>query len=326
MEITIDYTQLNLLSSELEHHASTIESLLGQITQSQIQSYPALKAICEDLQTQTRNIKQLKVVLEAILSEYGATENRLSAFPSSSHTQTPIIPSVIGIEANVSQTPFILSQNLQLLFGSTAWSFLGSASKATSLIKDAEDYSEWIDVLFGSDIFGDISNVLEKINKSDILRAIGYLGDEKKFIDALNNGDIDSLESLAEKYLKRGTKSGIKLFTGAKVSGVISSVYLDLGWNLGENTVENIHSFIENPSIETGLSSIWNITAGTLFDTGTGLTKDFFSAIGDITGQGFDAEDFGNAMDYLWHHPVKSAIATGEVIIDGVASFFDWLF
>lgn len=324
MEIAIDYSQLNLLLSELEHHASTIDILLGQISYSQVQSYPSLKTVREDLQTQCRDIRQLKVVLEAILAEYSTTENRLRTFSSSGHTQTPITSYVE--ETNAGQALSSSPQNLQPLFASTAWNLLGSVSKATSFMKDVEDYSGWIDVLFDSEMFGDISNFLSEINKSDIFKITGYLGDGKKLIDALNNGNIDSLESLAEKYLKRGIKSGIKLFTGVKVSGVISSVYLDLGWNLGENTVENIHSFFENPSIETGLSSIWNITAGTLFDTGTGLTKDFFSAIGDITGQGFDAEDFGNAMDYLWHHPVKSAIATGEVIIDGVASFFDWLF
>lgn len=324
MEIAIDYSQLNLLLSELEHHASTIDTLLGQISHSQIQSYPSLKTVREDLQTQCRDVRQLKIMLEAVLGEYSTTENRLCTFSSSGHTQTSTTTYVE--ETNVDQTLSGSPQNLQSLFAGTALDFLGCASKATSFMKDAEDYSEWIDVLFDSDMFGDISNFLSEINKSDIFKITGYLGDGKKLIEALNSGNIDALESLAEKYLKKGTKSGIKMITGIKLSGVISSVYLDLGWNLGENVVENTRYFIENPSVETGLSSIWNITAGTLFDTGTDLAEDLLSFVGDITGQGFDADDFGNAMDYLWQHPIKSAVATGEVIIDGVADFFDWLF
>ena len=148
----------------------------------------------------------------------------------------------------------------------------------------------------------------------------------KKLIDALNTGDLDALENLSEKYLKKGVKSGIQLATGVKVSGVVNSVYLDLGWNLGENITESVQEIADDPSFGSAASGLWNITAGTFFDAGAGLAEDALSFVGDITGQGFDADDFGNAMDYLWNHPIESLVATGEVIVDGVASFFDWLF
>ena len=320
MEIAIDYGQLNLLLSEWEHHTSIMDTISKQITQSQIQAYPLLKAVHDNMQTHCKNVQQLKTVLEASLSEYSATENHLCTF---NQTQSP----TTSAGGNDGSQPILTSpQVLPLLSGGAVWDILGAVSEATSFIKDAKDFSEWVDVLFDSDMFEDISDFFGDISKNDILKAAGYLNDGKKLVDALDDGNLDTLESLSEKYLKKGVKSGIKVATGVKVSGVISGVYLDLGWDLGENTVESVHDFIENPSLETGLSGIWNITAGTFFDTGTGLTKDALSFVSDFTGQWFDADDFGNAMDYLWHHPIKSAIATGEVIGDSVASFFDWLF
>lgn len=207
--------------------------------------------------------------------------------------------------------------NLQLIFGDTPWDLLSGINDVTSFIRDAGDYSEWIEVLLDSEMFGDISDFLGDISKNDLFKVAGYLGDGKKLIDALNSGNLDDLEELSEKYLKKGVKSGIKLATGVKISGVVYSVYLDLGWNLGENAVESVQGFIEKPSLGSALSGLWNMTAGTFFDAGTGLAEDTFSFIGDVTGAGFDAEDFGNAMDYLWNHPFKSAYATGEVLVNG---------
>lgn len=216
--------------------------------------------------------------------------------------------------------------DLQLLFGDTSWDILDGVSNMSSFIKDTGDYAEWIDVLFDSDMFGDISNQLKDVGKNELFKVAGYLDDGKKLIDALNTGDLDALENLSEKYLKKGVKSGIQLATCVKVSGVVNSVYLDLGWNLGENITESVQEIADDPSFGSAASGLWNITAGTFFDAGAGLAEDALSFVGDITGQGFDADDFGNAMDYLWNHPIESLVATGEVIVDGVASFFDWLF
>ena len=216
--------------------------------------------------------------------------------------------------------------DLQLLLGDTSLGIIGGVDNAASFIKNTGDYAEWIDVLFDSDVFGDISDQLGDIGKNDLFKIAGYLDDGKKLVDALNAGDLDALENLSEEYLKKGVQSGIQFATGIKTSGVVNGVYLDLGWNFGENFAESYQDFIDDPSFGSAVSGLWNITAGTFFDAGAGLAEDAFSFLSDITGQEFDTDDFGNAMDYLWNHPIESLVATGEVIVDGVASFFDWLF
>lgn len=216
--------------------------------------------------------------------------------------------------------------NLHLLFDDTAWDILDAINKTSGILKDTADYSEWIEKLFGSEMFGEISDFLGDVKKNDYFKVAGYLGDGKKLVDALGKGDADAIEKLIEKYGKKGIKTGIKLVTGHKVTGVVNSVYLDLAWNLGENSAESIREFIDDPSLNTAVSGLWNMTAGTIFDAATGLAEDALSYVADLTESEFDADDFGNAMDYLWNHPVESLVATGEVIADGVASFFDWLF
>ncbi len=327
MKVAVDCNRLNVLLQNWGRYASMLDTFSGQMAKPQIQAYPALEDVHNDLQIHSKNIRQLKAVLEAALSEYSTTENRLCALSSSNDTQASIDSNVK--KTDVGQLFFATSvvlSNLRLLFGDAAWEMLGGLNKVSSFIKDAGDYSEWIDVLLDSDTFEGVSDFLGDIGKNDLFKVTGYLGDGKKLVDALNDGNLDALESLAEKYAKKGVKLGIKSATGVKVSGVVNSVYLDLGWNLGENAVESIQDFIDAPSPGSGLSGLWNMTAGTFFDAGTSLAEDALSFVGDITGQGFDNDDFGNAMDYLWHHPIKSAVATGEVIVDGVASFFDWLF
>lgn len=279
-------------------------------------------------------------ILIRVNDEFGATDHGLSDKARDvNYAMDYIIADAAagfgeGIPLKI-QTNLIDTESLSALFGLFTIStiplnlqllFLDGVNKASSLIKDAADYSEWIDVLFDNEMFGDISDSLGKINKNDFFKVTGYLGDGKKLINALNTGDFDALESLSEKYLKKGVKAATKLATGTKVSGVVNSVYLDLGWNLGLNAAESVKDFIADPSVESAASGLWNITAGTFFDAGTALAKDALSFAGDITGQGFDTEDFSNAMDYLWNHPIESLVATGEVITDGVADFFDWLF
>lgn len=327
MEVAVDCNRLSILLQNWERHASMLDTLSEQIAKPQIQAFPALKDVYNDLQIHSKNVRQLKTVLETALSEYSTTENHLCALSalSDTHASTDYNAKKTDVSQIFSATSGVLS-NPQLLFGEAAWELLGGVNKVSSFIKDSEDYSEWIDVLFDSDMFRDLSEEFHKIGKNKFFEVTGWLGDGKKLLDAINDGNLDTLEGLAEKYAKKGVKSGIKKATGVKVSGVVNSIYLDLGWNLGENVVESVRDFIDDPSLVSGLSGVWNITAGTFFDAGTNLAEDALSFVGDITGQGFDANDFGNAMDYLWCHPIKSAVATGEVIVDGVASFFDWLF
>ncbi len=309
MRSTVNYSQLNLLASDFKRYAAALSS-----TSEPLARNSATRNIQQTIQVSCDRIQQLGTALESIAAEYAATEAHLCS----------TTPSDAKRAGDVSQAFSGASQDYQLLLGNVAWDLLGGVNKIGSYLKDAGDYSEWIDVLFSSDMFGDISDVLDDVAKNDVFKITGYLSDGKKLIDALNDKNSDVLEDLVEKYAKKGVKLGIKSATGVKVTGVVNNVYLDLGWNLGENTVESYHDFTEDPSFESGLTAIWNMTAGTLFDTGTGLAEDALSFVGDVTGQGFDTEDFGNAMDYLWQHPFKSAVATGEVIVDWVTSFFGW--
>lgn len=204
--------------------------------------------------------------------------------------------------------------NLQLLFGETELDILSGVNKTSKFIKSAGEYSEWVKILFGNEMFGDISDFLGDVGKNDFFKVAGYLGDGKKLVDALNNGDIDALEDLIEKYGKKSIKEVIKLLTGAKVTDAENGVYLDLAWNLIENTAESIQVFVDDPSFGSALSGIWNMTAGTFFDAGAEMAERAFSFIGDATGLGFDADDFSNAVDYLWNHPLESLFATGAVV------------
>ena len=326
MEIFVNYGQLNLLLSDLERYAAIVESLSEQIA-PQPRSSSLHRTAYENMQSSCAGLCKLKTVLESVILEYSATEDRLSTLPSAGYTIVPVTSNTI--EDATSSAIFPMSSvplYIQLLFGGTAWDILGGVSKASSFMKKSENYSEWLELIFDSDAFGDLKDYFHDIGQNGLFKAAGYLSDGKKLIDALYGGDSSTLENIIEKYAKKGVKSGIKFATDVKISGVTGGVYLDLGWNLGENAVESIQNFKNNPSLNSAFSGFWNITAGTFFDAGAGLAKDVFSFIGDVTGQEFDANDFGNAMDYLWHHPIKSAVATGEVIVDGVASFFDWLF
>lgn len=326
MEISVNYSQLNLLMSDLERYASIIESLSEQIVFQPLSS-SLLRTAHENMQSSCAGLCKLKSVLGSVILEYSTTEDRLSTLPSAGYTMISVTSNTIKDAASSAIFPMSsVPLYIQLLFGGTAWDVLGGVSKASSFLKKSENYSEWLELIFDSDTFGDLKDYFHDIGQNGLFKAAGYLSDGKKLIDALYGGDSGTLENIIEKYAKKGVKTGIKFATDVKISGVTGGVYLDLGWNLGENAVESIQNFKNDPSLESAFSGLLNITAGTFFDTGAGLAKDAFSFIGDVTGQEFDANDFGNAMDYLWHHPIKSAVATGEVIVDGVASFFDWLF
>lgn len=101
MEVSVDYSRLNLLLQSWEYYASTLDTLSGQIVNAQAQARPALKAVYNNMKIHSRNVRQLKTVLEAALSEYNTTENRLCTFPASGYTQTSIVAYVK--ENNVDQ-------------------------------------------------------------------------------------------------------------------------------------------------------------------------------------------------------------------------------
>lgn len=79
MEITANLNQLNLLLSDFERYASTMEALSEQIA-SQDRSSPLLKTAFKKMQNSYEGIQQLKTVLGSAVMEYSNTENRLCAF------------------------------------------------------------------------------------------------------------------------------------------------------------------------------------------------------------------------------------------------------
>lgn len=79
MEITANYDQLNLLMSDFERYASTMEVLSEQIA-SQDQSIHLIKTAYKNIQNSYKGIQQLKAVLGSVVMEYSNTENRLCAF------------------------------------------------------------------------------------------------------------------------------------------------------------------------------------------------------------------------------------------------------
>lgn len=76
MEITANLNQLNLLLSDFERYASTMEALSEQIA-SQDRSSPLLKTAYKKMQNSYEGIQQLKTVLGSAVMEYSNTENRL---------------------------------------------------------------------------------------------------------------------------------------------------------------------------------------------------------------------------------------------------------
>ena len=70
---------------------------------------------------------------------------------------------------------------------------------------------------------------MKEIGDNPIFNVAGYLDDSLTLKDAIDAGNLDALEDLADKYMKKG----VKLATGA--SGVTGAIYLDLGLNMGKN-------------------------------------------------------------------------------------------
>lgn len=99
MEIAVDHNRLNLLLSDFERYASTMQSLSEEIA-SQTQSIPLLKTAQRSMQTNCNGLQQLKKALESAVLEYSATENRMCAFHASNYTQTSADSLVSYVEEN----------------------------------------------------------------------------------------------------------------------------------------------------------------------------------------------------------------------------------
>ena len=219
--------------------------------------------------------------------------------------------------------------DLDAVTGSGATDTLGDMKSTTGKI---EGLLEYVDYFSG----GNAAELFDEINENGILKVAGYLDDYDDLKKAWESGDADGVKEVLEKYLE---KAAGKL---TDVPGVGGSIITDLGVNIGKNVAESWNEFIEEPSFDTAWDFAWDSSAGALWDTGTGVTKDLFSLIYPIFGQEFDEADFDTAMNWLEgtvsgavkgtvENFVEGAEKVGEVIGKGlvavgetIASWLPW--
>lgn len=180
-----------------------------------------------------------------------------------------------------------------------------------------EDYSEILESLnsgFLKDFMSEVHELAEEfkdtLKEDKVFQILGYIYDGLDTIKAWTGGDVDKVESLAEKYIKKGIKAGTKEFIG--VAGNTKSVYIDLAWNFGKNAVEGIQQMNENPSIGSLASLVWDMTGKTFVDTGVNMASEGIEFVYGLLGKEFDKEDFEECMDFL-----------GKVTMESLASFVE---
>ena len=167
-----------------------------------------------------------------------------------------------------------------------------------------------------------------------IFEFIGYAKDTEKLINAIKNGDIENIEELGEKYLKKGAKSVAKITYG--VSGFTSAGYINIGWNFIENVldVDKFSSATSSNSDLVGFGKyVWHCTGGVMFETGFEMGYDIVNDVGkifnydldkvyeDLTGVG-GIEGFNKALstvtDELFGDYYNGTISSG--VLEGTAT------
>ncbi len=175
-------------------------------------------------------------------------------------------------------------------------------------------FLEYFDHITG----GNIGEVFKDVTETDFLKAAGYLDDYEKLTEAWASGDADTVENLLEKYIKKGT--GALLLPS---SGIVGDMYIDIGWNIGENITESANAFREDPSFSEALDMVWNSTAGAVWDTGTDLGKDAMELWHSVWGTEFDEADYDMAMDWLKNFVSDVALGPSKLLaggLDGIIS------
>ena len=190
-------------------------------------------------------------------------------------------------------------------------------SEIKSGMGNIKDLTNIYSLFSDSELMQTLGDYAEEIGKDTVLKVASYLDDGKDLLEAISSGDADTLEELIEKYAKKG----VQVATGFESS--FGSIYLDLGWNLGENAAESVQSFIEEPSLDSLLSGVWNVTGGTFIDAGKNLASGTLDFLYGLVGADFDEQDFNNAMEYLGDSIVGGLNWAGEAVAEGILAAGD---
>lgn len=202
------------------------------------------------------------------------------------------------------------------------------------LLKGIDDISDLISVFFDKDMVEKYLGWAGELKETKIFEFIGYAKDTEKLINAIKNGDIENIEELGEKYLKKGAKSVAKITYG--VSGFTSAGYINIGWNFIENVldVDKFSSATSSNSDLVGFGKyVWHCTGGVMFETGFEMGYDIVNDVGkifnydldkvyeDLTGVG-GIEGFNKALstvtDELFGDYYNGTISSG--VLEGTAT------
>lgn len=210
----------------------------------------------------------------------------------------------------------------------------GTLKNSRDLLKGIDDISNLISVFFDKNMVEKYLGWAGELKETKIFEFIGYAKDTEKLINAIKNGDIENIEELGEKYLKKGAKSVAKITYG--FSGFTSAGYINIGWNFIENVldVDKFSSATSSNSDLVGFGKyVWHCTGGVMFETGFEMGYDIVNDVGkifnydldkvyeDLTGVG-GVEGFNKALstvtDELFGDYYNGTISSG--VLEGTAT------
>lgn len=309
-------TKVSDISSQLESARVAVNRCIKSNNTIAIRIRAAQLRISND----SNNILQLRSALATINDKYSSCENKLFLVSNSNElfiAATNIADSLshfinsdsIGLTPDwIENMPYTSIATLAGLSVSDSYEWiLDKLTSGKSNISNIRDLSELGWLFTGNENLQEISKSFKEMGDNSVFKTAGYLDDGLDLIDAINNGDLDALESLADKYMKQG----VKYLTGAK--GATGAIYLDLGLNMGKNFAESAQAFTEDPSLSTAFDTVWSVSAGAFLDTGFGLAENTLDFVYGVFGADFDNEDFNEAMDFLsgaLHDVTEAAVVT----------------
>ena len=318
--------QLEFLARKVSAFSSQLEAANTAIRQSMnlgnASFLSALKVIQQDIAYEVDCILKLKAVLASVNKEYSFCEAKLIGTTLDPTTPLEHLSFSNLTPDALSSLPYTsISTILSLSLSDKLDPVINKITDYKSTLSNFQDLSEFSWLFTGNTAFRDIRHELKEMGDNPIFNVAGYLDDSLTLKDAIDAGNLDALEYLADKYMKKG----VKLATGA--SGVTGAIYLDLGLNMGKNYVESMQSFVANPSVSTAFNTVWSVSAGAFLDTGFGLAENTLDFVYGLFGAEFDHADFNQAMDFLGNAlqdtaetVVVTAVETTKTIVEGIGS------
>lgn len=327
MKATMDFARVSDITIKLDSHKDALTACLTELHKAEpnIAKRLVFQAEKEKLMVAISNIEkcssnmgELATAAKSSLTEYRNCENRLCS------TNNGILQGLAGgggggrfdtDNGEFVKTGYEVGSALsktfpeQMVVLTTLFpEFLDRFDKNIDGLKD---YAGLYDLFHDSKNAELLYQGMKDVGDTPFMKTAGYILDGKDLVEALESGDIDKLESLCEKYLKKGVKAG------TKISGPTASIYTDLGWYIGKNAIEEFKEILENPSLGAICYGAVKVYGKSLFQTGTDLAEDALDFFLGLGGGEVDKNDFQQAMDYLWNHPTDALAATGEVIAGG---------